>query len=83
MESGSRDYIPQSIRRIFEGDGYAAGSSQMTTLELEKRMRVYRKAFSMIEDHLDWYWSEDNEKNKQEIERIIDEAIEALMKIKA
>lgn len=55
----------------------------MTTLELEKRMRVYRKAFSMIEDHLDWYWSEENEKNKQEIERIIDEAIEALMRIKA
>lgn len=54
----------------------------MTTLELEKRMRVYRKALSMIEDHLDWYWSDDNEKNKHEIERIIEEAIEALMKIR-
>lgn len=82
MESGSRDYIPQSIRRIFEGHGYAAGSFKMTTLELEKRMRVYRKALSMIEDHLDWYWSDDNEKNKHEIERIIEEAIEALMKIR-
>ncbi len=55
----------------------------MTTLELEKRMRVYRKAFSMIEDHLDWYWSEDNDQNKVEIERIIEGAIEALMRIKA
>lgn len=55
----------------------------MTQQELEKRMRVYRKAFSLIEDHVDWYWSEDSDQNKSEIERIIEEAIEALMRIKA
>jgi hypothetical protein len=55
----------------------------MTRTELEKRLRVYRKALSLIEDHLDWYWSEDNEKNKQELDKIIEGAIEALMRIKS
>jgi hypothetical protein len=54
----------------------------MTRPELEKRLRVYRKAFSLIEDHMDWYWSEDNEQNKRDLEVIIEEAIEALLRIK-
>jgi len=54
----------------------------MTRVELEKRLRVYRKAFSLLEDHMDWYWSDDNEQNKRDIEVIIEEAIEALIRIK-
>ena len=83
MESGPRDYIPQSVRRIFEGHGNTPGSSKMTQQELQKRMTVYRRAFSQLEDHVEWYWSEDNDQNKVEIERIIEGAIEALMRIKA
>ena len=83
MARSSRDYIPQAVRRIFEGDGNPAGDPQMTRPELEKRLRVYRKALSLIEDHLDWYWSEDGDKNKAELDKIIEEAIEALMRIKS
>lgn len=54
----------------------------MTPQDLERRMAVYRKCITQIEDYLEWSWSEDTLENRDHLSDIIEQMVDKLMAIK-